>query len=65
MGDGHRSRVDGLSVHYYSDFRNSPERVASFEARGWYDVIHKAFATEEVIEQFGSDHQSLVTGHSL
>ncbi len=51
MGDGHRSRVDGLSVHYYSDFRNTPERVSSFEPSGWYDVVHKGFATEDVIEQ--------------
>jgi len=26
--------VDGLSVHYYTDFRNSPEKVATFDARG-------------------------------
>lgn len=51
MTEGHRSRVDGLSVHYYSDFRNSPERVATFDAGGWYDVIRKGFATEEVIEK--------------
>jgi alpha-N-arabinofuranosidase len=54
MGEGHRSRVDGLSVHYYSDFRNTPERVASFDASGWYDVIRKGFATENVIEQHWS-----------
>ncbi len=51
MQDGHRSRVDGLSVHYYTDFRNSPERVATFDARGWYDVLREALRTETVIEQ--------------
>jgi alpha-L-arabinofuranosidase len=34
MQAGHRSRVDGLSVHYYTDFRNTPEKVATFDARG-------------------------------
>src|SRR5579871_1109675 len=38
---GHRTRVDGLSIHYYTDFRNSPEKVSTFDARGWYDVISR------------------------
>ena len=25
--DGHRSAVDGLSTHFYTDFRHSPERL--------------------------------------
>ena len=49
--DGHHSRVNGLSVHYYTDFRKSPERVATFEASGWYDVIREGLRTENVIEQ--------------
>ncbi len=49
---GHsRSRVDGLSVHYYSDFRNTPERVATFDAKGWYDVIREGMRTDTVLEQ--------------
>jgi alpha-N-arabinofuranosidase len=51
MQGGHRSRVDGLSVHYYTDFRNTPEKVATFDARGWYDVIREGLRTETVIEQ--------------
>jgi alpha-N-arabinofuranosidase len=51
MQNGHRSRVDGLSVHYYTDFRNSPEKVSTFDARGWYDVIREGLRTETVIEQ--------------
>lgn len=51
MQGGHRSRVDGLSVHYYTDFRNSPEKVSTFDARGWYDVIREGMRTETVIEQ--------------
>jgi alpha-N-arabinofuranosidase len=51
MQDGHHSRVDGLSVHFYTDFRNSPEKVASFDARGWFDVIREGARIETVIEQ--------------
>ena len=49
--EGHRSPVDGLSVHYYTDFRNTQEKVATFDARGWYDVIREGLRTEKVIEQ--------------
>ena len=49
--DGHHSRVDGLSVHFYTDFRNSPEKVSNFDARGWYDVIREGARIETVIEQ--------------
>jgi alpha-N-arabinofuranosidase len=51
MQDGHHSRVDGLSVHFYTDFRNSPEKVATFDARGWFDVIREGARIETVIEQ--------------
>ena len=46
-----RRTVDGLSVHYYTDFRNSPEKVATFEAAGWYDVIREGARIETVIEK--------------
>ena len=49
--EGHKSVVDGLSTHFYTDFRNSPERVATFDARGWYDVIREGARIESVIEQ--------------
>jgi alpha-N-arabinofuranosidase len=48
---GHKSIVDGLSVHFYTDFRNSPEKVSTFEAQGWYDVIREGSRIETVIEQ--------------
>ncbi|MGH9629705.1 MAG: alpha-N-arabinofuranosidase [Bryobacteraceae bacterium] len=51
MQGGHRSAVDGYSVHFYTDFRNSKEKVATFDARGWYDVIREGLRTEDVIEQ--------------
>ena len=48
---GHKSVIDGLSVHFYTDFRNSPERVATFDASGWYDVLREGARMEAVIEQ--------------
>ena len=51
MQGGHRSRVDGLSVHYYTDLRNTPEKVATFDASGWYDVIREGMRTQTVIER--------------
>lgn len=61
---GHKTPVNGLSMHYYTDFRNSPERVSSFDARGWYDVLREGARTESVIErhwaaaaQFDPEHR--------
>ena len=51
MQDGHHSRVDGLSVHFYTDVRNSQEKVTTFDARGWFDVIREGARIETVIEQ--------------
>lgn len=51
MQDGHHSRVDGLSVHFYTDFRNTPEKVSTFDAAGWYDVIREGARIETVIEK--------------
>jgi len=48
---GHRSRVDGLSIHYYTDFRRTKERVATFDAGGWFDVIREGARVETVIEK--------------
>ncbi len=48
---GHKTPVHGLSMHYYTDFRNSPERVGTFGARGWYDVLREGARIEDVIEQ--------------
>ena len=53
MGDGHRSRVDGLSIHYYSDFRNTPERVASFDQSGWYASSTRASARKTSLRSIG------------
>jgi alpha-N-arabinofuranosidase len=51
MQGGPRSVVDGLSMHFYTDFRNSKEKVSTFEPRGWYDVIREGLRTENVIER--------------
>ena len=51
MRGGHRATVDGLSVHFYTDFRNSSEKVTRFDARGWYDVIREGLRTESVVER--------------
>ena len=48
---GHRSRIDGLSIHYYTDFRKSQERVSTFDAGGWFDVLREGARIESVIEQ--------------
>ncbi len=60
---GHRSRIDGLSVHYYTDFRNSPEKVSTFDARGWYDVIREGARIETVIEQHWAAMSKYDTEH--
>jgi len=49
--EGHRSPVDGLSIHFYTDFRNTPEKVATFDVRGWWDVIREGARVEDVIKQ--------------
>ncbi len=51
MQGGPRGVVDGLSMHFYTDFRNSKEKVSTFEPRGWYDVIREGMRTETVIER--------------
>jgi alpha-N-arabinofuranosidase len=43
-------RVDGFALHYYTDFRQTAEDGAKFEAKGWYAVLHKGAHIESVIE---------------
>ena len=63
MQEGHHSKIDGLSVHFYTDFRNSPEKVATFDARGWYDVIREGARIETVIEQHWAAMGKYDTAH--
>lgn len=51
MQGGHRSRVDGFALHYYTDFRHTAEDGAHFDAAGWYAVLHKGAHVERVIEE--------------
>jgi alpha-L-arabinofuranosidase len=44
-------RVDGFALHYYTDFRQSAEDGATFDAKGWYAVLHKGARIESVIDQ--------------
>jgi alpha-N-arabinofuranosidase len=48
---GHRSRVDGFALHYYTDFRQTPEDGARFDQKGWHAVLHKGTLIEGIIEE--------------
>jgi alpha-L-arabinofuranosidase len=49
-------RVDGFALHYYTDFRQTAEDGAKFDAKGWYAVLHKGAHIEKVIE----DHWAIM-----
>jgi alpha-N-arabinofuranosidase len=54
---GHpRVRVDGFGLHYYTDFRRTPEDGARFDEKGWYAVLHKGVRIDSIIE----DHWRLM-----
>jgi alpha-N-arabinofuranosidase len=42
-------RVDGFALHYYTDFRQTAEDGAKFDAKGWYAVLHKGAHIENVM----------------
>jgi alpha-L-arabinofuranosidase len=49
-------RVDGFALHYYTDFRQTAEDGATFDAKGWYAVLHKGLHIERVI----NDHWAIM-----
>jgi len=49
-------RVDGFALHYYTDFRQTAEDGAKFDAKGWYAVLHKGLHIEDVI----NDHWGIM-----
>src|SRR5437867_2627684 len=49
-------RVDGFALHYYTDFRQTAEDGAKFDAKGWYAVLHKGVHIESVI----NDHWGIM-----
>jgi alpha-N-arabinofuranosidase len=48
--------VDGFALHYYTDFRQTAEDGAKFDAKGWYAVLHKGARIENVID----DHWAIM-----
>jgi alpha-L-arabinofuranosidase len=49
-------RVDGFALHYYTDFRQTTEDGAKFDAKGWYAVLHKGAHIEDVM----NDHWAIM-----
>jgi alpha-N-arabinofuranosidase len=49
-------RVDGFALHYYTDFRQTAEDGAHFDAKGWYAVLHKGARIEKII----GDHWAIM-----
>jgi alpha-N-arabinofuranosidase len=47
---GRRARVDGFALHYYTDFRQTAEDGAHFDANGWYAVLHKGALLEGILD---------------
>ena len=60
---GHRAEVHGFSLHFYTDFRNTKEKVASFNREGWYAVLREAARTETVITRHWEAMGKLDTNH--
>ena len=46
---GRRRPPDGLSVHFYTDFRRPEYRAGEFTPEQWYMVLHEGTRTEPVI----------------
>ena len=58
-------RVDGFALHYYTDFRQTQEDGARFDAKGWYAVLAKGARIDKVIDdhwrimgRFDADHRT-------
>jgi alpha-N-arabinofuranosidase len=67
MQGGRRSRVDGFSLHFYNDFRQTKFKAAQFSAQQWYSVLLKGVGIEraildnwEVMEKFDADHKTKI-----
>ena len=62
---GRKSRVDGFSLHYYTDFRQTKFQAAKFSPPEWYSVLLKGLAIEKaildnwtVMTEFDPQHQT-------
>jgi alpha-N-arabinofuranosidase len=65
MQGGRHSRVDGFSLHYYTDFRQTKFKAGQFTPGQWYSVLLKGLVIEEAILQnwkimgeFDPDHHT-------
>lgn len=65
MQGGRKSRVDGFSLHFYTDFRQTRFKAATFTPQQWYSVLLKGATIEqailqnwEVLAQFDPQHQT-------
>ncbi len=55
---GRKSRVDGLSLHFYTDFRQTNFKAAKFSPAEWYSVLLKGANIEKAI----LDNWAVMTG---
>ena len=46
---GRRARVDGFSLHFYTDFRQTKFKAAKFSPEEWYSVLLKGANIEKAI----------------
>ena len=51
-----RAGVDGLALHYYTDFRRTDDDGAHFDEKGWYAVLYKGVRLEKILE----DHWAIM-----
>jgi len=65
MQGGRRSRVDGFSLHFYTDFRQTGFRAATFTPKEWYSVLLKGIGIEramlenwEIMGRFDAEHRT-------
>jgi len=49
MQGGRHARVDGFSLHFYTDFRKTQFKAARFTPPQWYSVLLKGVAIEHAI----------------
>jgi alpha-N-arabinofuranosidase len=61
---GRRRPPDGLSVHFYTDFRRPEYRAGEFTPEQWYMVLHEGARTEPSSSATGGDGRQ-VAPHSL
>ena len=65
MQEGRRSRVDGFSLHFYTDFRQTRFKAATFTPKQWYSVLLKGIGIEraildnwKIMGQFDAEHRT-------